>query len=90
MIAKHDGTSHHLTLVSALYCLLIGQYLPVQASDWPSVDDEREMEIEVFYLRWAISEGGTCHSILALTCKMLKCFHLQLFKTSKSPNLDDS
>ena len=51
MIAKHDGTSHHLTLVSALYCLLIGQYFPVQASDWPSVDDEREMEIEVFYLR---------------------------------------
>ena len=39
MIAKHDGASHHLSLVSALFPLLIGQHFPVEASDWPSVDD---------------------------------------------------
>ena len=64
---------------SDICCLLIGQYLPVKASDWPSAADVWGMETEVFYLRQAISEGGTCHSILGLTCKMLKCFHFKLF-----------
>ena len=39
MIAKHDGASHHLSLVSAFFSLLIGQHFPVEGSDWQSVDD---------------------------------------------------